>query len=73
MVWDPRRKDDPVATIKSADKSKNRDCWSVTFGNNFNGSERMVAAGYDNGDLKVFDLRTMKEYYHVNLKNGVIF
>jgi len=30
-----------------------------------------VASGYDNGDLKVFDLKTMKVKYETNLKNGV--
>jgi hypothetical protein len=34
-----------------------RDCWSVAFGNSFNDEERCVLAGYDNGDVKLFDLR----------------
>jgi hypothetical protein len=39
------------------------DCWAVgyyfyvSFGNSFNNDERCIAAGYDNGDLKIFDLR----------------
>jgi hypothetical protein len=33
------------------------DCWSVAFGNSFNDEERCVLAGYDNGDVKLFDLR----------------
>lgn len=33
-----------------------RDCWSVAFGNSFNDEERCVLAGYDNGDVKLFDL-----------------
>jgi hypothetical protein len=37
-----------------------RDCWSVAFGNSFNDEERCVLAGYDNGDVKLFDLRTNK-------------
>ena len=35
-----------------------RDCWTVAFGNSFNDEERCIAAGYDNGDVKLFDLRT---------------
>jgi hypothetical protein len=35
-----------------------RDCWSVCFGNSFNNEERSVCAGYDNGDIKLYDLRT---------------
>ena len=27
-------------------------------GNSYNDEERVVAAGYDNGDVKIFDLRT---------------
>ncbi len=34
-----------------------RDCWCVAFGNAHNDEERCVAAGYDNGDIKLFDLR----------------
>lgn len=48
-----------------------RDCWAVAFGNSFNDSERIVVAGYDNGDLKMFDLRTMSLRWECNLKNGV--
>lgn len=48
-----------------------RDCWTVTFGNSYNSSERIVCAGYDNGDIKMFDLRTMSLRWECNLKNGV--
>jgi hypothetical protein len=37
-----------------------RDCWCVAFGNSHNDDERCVLAGYDNGDVKLFDLRTNK-------------
>ncbi len=32
----------------------------VAFGNSFNDEERCVLAGYDNGDVKMFDLRMNK-------------
>lgn len=48
-----------------------RDCWSVAFGNSYNSEERVVAAGYDNGDVKIFDLRAMTVKWESNLKNGV--
>jgi hypothetical protein len=35
-----------------------RDCWCVAIGNSYNDQERCVLAGYDNGDVKMFDLRT---------------
>ena len=35
-----------------------RDCWAVALGNSFDDEERCLLAGYDNGDVKMFDLRT---------------
>jgi hypothetical protein len=32
----------------------------VAVGNSYNDEERCVLAGYDNGDVKMFDLRTGK-------------
>ena len=40
-------------------------------GNAFNADERCVTAGYDNGDLKMFDLRTMSLLWETKLDNGV--
>ncbi|KAI5746328.1 hypothetical protein M8J77_002439 [Diaphorina citri] len=70
-VWDPRQKDRPVALIETAEGEKKRECWAVSFGNSYNAEERMVVAGYDNGDLKMFDLKTMSLKWETNLKNGV--
>jgi hypothetical protein len=35
-------------------------CRCVAFGNSYNDEERCVLAGYDNGDVKMFDLRMNK-------------
>lgn len=79
-VWDPRQKDDPVASMvaKNPESSsastpiiKSRDCWSVSFGDSSNNVERAVCAGYDNGDIKLFDLRKMALRWETNSKNGV--
>lgn len=61
-VWDVRQKDAPVAAFEPGkeDRANPRDCWTVAFGNSFNDEERCVLAGYDNGDVKLFDLRTNK-------------
>ena len=32
-------------------------------GNSYNDEERVVAAGYDNGDVKIFDLRTNRCFF----------
>ncbi|RLU14866.1 hypothetical protein DMN91_012753 [Ooceraea biroi] len=70
-VWDPRQKNRPVAVMEPKEGETRRDCWSVAFGNSYNSEERVVAAGYDNGDLKMFDLRAMSVRWESNLKNGV--
>ena len=40
-------------------------------GNAYTESERVIAAGYDNGDIKLFDLRNMQVRWEHNIKNGV--
>lgn len=70
-VWDPRQKNDPVATMEPGEGEAKRDCWTVAFGNAFTPHERCVCAGYDNGDIKLFDLKTMSLRWETNVKNGV--
>lgn len=70
-VWDPRQKDDPVAVMEPAEGDDRRDCWAVAFGDAYNVHDRCVAAGYDNGDIKMFDLRAMSLRWETNVKNGV--
>lgn len=40
-------------------------------GNACNQEERVVCAGYDNGDIKLFDLRNMSLRWETNIRNGV--
>lgn len=42
-------------------------------GNSYNTEERCVCSGYDNGDVKLFDLKTMSLRWETNIKNGVSF
>jgi hypothetical protein len=44
---------------------------SFVLGNSYNSEERIVCAGYDNGDMKMFDLKAMSLRWETNLKNGV--
>lgn len=69
-VWDPRVTD-PVVSFEPAEGVVGRDCWSVSFGNSYNDEERCVAAGYDNGDVKIFDLRMNAVRWETNMGNGV--
>eukprot|EP00218_Dolichomastix_sp_CCMP3274_P006969 CAMPEP_0170134126 /NCGR_PEP_ID=MMETSP0033_2-20121228/1716_1 /TAXON_ID=195969 /ORGANISM="Dolichomastix tenuilepis, Strain CCMP3274" /LENGTH=334 /DNA_ID=CAMNT_0010369667 /DNA_START=84 /DNA_END=1085 /DNA_ORIENTATION=+ len=70
-VWDVRQRDAPVACFEPKEGSQARDCWTVAFGNSFNDSERCILAGYDNGDVKMFDLRTGTVRLETNVRNGV--
>lgn len=74
-IWDVRQKDDPVACIhaRKTDEGGNgpRDCWSVAFGDSHSNHDRAVCSGYDNGDLKLFDLRKMALSWEANVRNGV--
>ncbi|XP_034656596.1 WD repeat-containing protein 92 [Drosophila subobscura] len=78
-VWDIRQGQSPVVDISPPPQmgdginqsSARRDCWAVAFGNTFNSEERIVAAGYDNGDLKLFDLRSLSVRWEATMKNGI--
>ena len=70
-VWDVRVKDKPVACMQPKSEEVKRDCWSVSMGNSPDANDRMVVAGYDNGDLKMFDLRTMSLHWETHVPNGV--
>ncbi|XP_077995639.1 dynein axonemal assembly factor 10-like [Glandiceps talaboti] len=70
-VWDPRQKDEPVAKMEPAEGETKRDCWAVAFGHAYNKADRVVAAGYDNGDIKMFDLRAMSLRWEKNISNGI--
>ena len=53
---DPRQADKPVASMEPEEGAPTRDCWSVSFGDAHSADDRCVVAGYDNGDVKLFDL-----------------
>jgi WD40 repeat protein len=70
-VWDPRQKDRPVASMEPEEGAVVRDCWSVSFGDAHSADDRVVCAGYDNGDVKLFDLAAGKIRWETNVSNGV--
>jgi WD40 repeat protein len=70
-IWDQRQKDDPVVSFDPKTGDVARDCWTVAFGNSYNDEERCVLAGYDNGDVKLFDLRVGKVRWQTTLSNGI--
>lgn len=69
-LWDTRVPE-PVLALEPGEGQSARDCWTVAFGNSFSDEDRIIAAGYDNGDVKLFDLRTNTMRYETNVANGV--
>mmetsp|Transcript_30634 Transcript_30634/g.65634 ORF Transcript_30634/g.65634 Transcript_30634/m.65634 type:complete len:432 (+) Transcript_30634:2216-3511(+) len=69
-IWDPRV-EYAVITLDPDNSTSARDCWAVAFGDSYNSEERSVLAGFDNGDVKLFDLRTNSMRWETNCKNGV--
>lgn len=45
---------------------------SCAVGNSFSDDERCIVAGYDNGDIKLFDLRANAIRYETNVANGKV-
>jgi hypothetical protein len=70
-IWDPRQSL-PVASLEPAAGEAARDCWAVCFGNSYSDTERTLCAGFDNGDIKLLDLRMNKISWETNIKNGVV-
>lgn len=73
-VWDPRQTQFPVARFEPKTDDANSvlyPCMAARFGNAFDGTERCVAAGYDNGDVKLFDLRSMKIRWQTHISSSV--
>lgn len=64
------RAEDPVVAVLEPEGDR-RDCWCVSMGGTNGPSERSVIAGYDNGDVKLWDLKANNVSWEVNLRNGV--
>lgn len=70
-VWDLRVDGAAVAALEPTAGDVARDCWTVAFGDAHSADERALAAGYDNGDVKLLDLRAGKVRWETNVQNGV--
>lgn len=67
-VWD-QRQSHPVVVMEP--EERRHDCWAVAFGNAYSAADRRVCAGYENGDVKLFDIRNLKVSWETSLKSGV--
>lgn len=70
-IWDKRQVEHAVMSFEPEKSETARDCWTVAFGNSYNDEERCVLAGYDNGDIKLFDLRVGRVRWETSMKNGI--
>ncbi|MES1901870.1 MAG: WD repeat-containing protein 92 [Paramarteilia canceri] len=73
-VWDLRQKSEPVVSLvpeSDNHSQKPRDCWALAFGGSFNSDCRYLSCGFDNGDVKVFDLRSLSLFTSYKSANGV--
>ncbi|KAG0366147.1 WD40-repeat-containing domain protein [Gamsiella multidivaricata] len=66
----------PISNIAPKKGAKGHDVWCVTMGTSIAGAESgaddlLVAAGYDNGDIRVLDLRMGRPIFEMNIKFGV--
>jgi WD repeat-containing protein 92 len=69
-LWDLRQPHKPVLSLEPPTEAT-VDCWSVAFGNAFSNNQRALSCGFDNGDIKIFDLNAMQLKWEDNCKNGV--
>ena len=70
-IWD-LRSDKPAILLEPKGIENNcPECWSVAFGGCFDKEERNLGIGYDNGDIKIYDLKMDKLIYGENFKNGI--
>ena len=84
-IWDIRSPSKAVMTINpklqqsiessnipSLNNSASRACWALAFGNAFNETERALTCGYDNGDVRMIDLKMQKIYWKENVTNAIV-
>ena len=57
-IWNVRRDSKAVRSPPDRHGVQAPDCWAVAFGNSFTDEERCLLAGYSDGHIRLFDLRT---------------
>ncbi|KAL0239191.1 hypothetical protein PCE1_004882 [Barthelona sp. PCE] len=71
-VWDPRQPSAPVAALEPDEGVKARDCFCAAFGHAHTNTDRMFAAGYDNGDVIIYDLKAQDILAQWNVGSAVM-
>lgn len=70
-IWDLRSDKHAILLEPKGIENNFPECWSVAFGGCFNNDERNLGIGYDNGDIKLYDLRMDRLIYGENFKSGI--
>ena len=70
-IWDLRTNKPVIEFPSNSNEKELPECWAVSFGNSHNYEERCIGLGYDNGDIKLYDIRTSKLKWKTNLKYGI--
>lgn len=74
-LWDQRNLDAPTIRMVPESGQTRKQCWSVcqthTDEEGDTNQSYYVAAGFDNGDIKVFDVRNSKIAWETSLSRGV--
>ncbi|KAG2222370.1 hypothetical protein INT45_006892 [Circinella minor] len=70
-VWDTRDIEKSVLDIRPKSTEQINDAWAVAFGNFENGNERLLAVGFDNGELQLFDIASTQYIYKTKLNSGI--
>ncbi|KAF9207034.1 hypothetical protein BGZ49_001313 [Haplosporangium sp. Z 27] len=77
-LWDMRQNHketegapSPISNISRKRGQAGNDVWCVALGGLTETDDMMIAAGYDNGDVRVMDIRMGKAVFETNVENGV--
>ncbi|KAF9160659.1 hypothetical protein BGX21_010180 [Mortierella sp. AD011] len=76
-LWDMRQNHkeagvvSPISNISRKSGQAGNDVWCVSLGSSTEADDLMVVAGYDNGDVRVMDIRMGRAVFETNVQNGV--
>jgi len=70
-LWDRRSLDVPVIRMLPETGQSKRECWSVCHAGKAHQNLQLIGAAFDNGDVKMFDVRYSKIAWETSLNRGV--
>ncbi|KAI1317682.1 hypothetical protein EDD11_007988 [Mortierella claussenii] len=73
-LWDARQDTSdskPICNMAKSTGYQGMEVWCVAVGSAHGTDDLMITAGYDNGDLRVMDIRMRKVVFETNINHGV--